>query len=195
MDNQLIKRLKKELKDSLPERRYVHTIGVAYTAASLAMRYEYSIEDAMVAGLLHDCAKYFDDEKMIEICKEHEIEIRDVERHNPFLLHGKAGSILAKEKYGITDEKIQNAIRYHTTGKPAMNLLEKIIFTADFIEPGRKQLEGLDAVRKLAFIDLDQAVMEILDMTIRYLGEDGEKEMDSMTVQTYEYYRNLERRM
>lgn len=195
MDNQLIKRLKKELKDSLPERRYVHTIGVAYTAASLAMRYEYSIEDAMVAGLLHDCAKYFDDEKMIEICKEHEIEIRDVERRNPFLLHGKAGSILAKEKYGITDEKIQNAIRYHTTGKPAMNLLEKIIFTADFIEPGRKQLEGLDAVRKLAFIDLDQAVMEILDMTIRYLGEDGEKEMDSMTVQTYEYYRNLERRM
>lgn len=195
MDNQLIKRLKKELKDSLPERRYVHTIGVAYTAASLAMRYEYSIEDAMVAGLLHDCAKYFDDEKMIEICKEHGIEIRDVEWRNPFLLHGKAGSILAKEKYGITDEKIQNAIRYHTTGKPAMNLLEKIIFTADFIEPGRKQLEGLDALRKLAFIDLDQAVMEILDMTIRYLGEDGEKEMDSMTVQTYEYYRNLERRM
>ena len=88
--NQLdIKKIKKSLQKSLDYDRYEHTIGVAYTATSLAMRYNSDLKNAEVAGLLHDCAKCVDNEKKLALCEKYNIKINDVERRNPFLLHSK----------------------------------------------------------------------------------------------------------
>ena len=118
------------------------------------MRYGEDIEKAQVAGLLHDCAKCIPNDKKIRMCKERQIEISKVELKSPFLLHSKLGAYLAKEKYGVEDPDILSAIMWHTTGRPNMTRLEKIVFTADYIEPQRCKAENLPQVRRLAFHDL-----------------------------------------
>lgn len=160
-----------------------------YTAAALAMCNGASITDARIAGLLHDCAKCLSDEKKLAICLRHDIPVTEVEKRNPFLLHAKAGVWLAGEKYGVEDPDILNAIRYHTTGRENMSLLEKIIFVADYIEPGRRQgsADELQKTRKLAFQDLDAALLKILDDTLRYL-KSGDGEIDPATEATWRYY-------
>lgn len=185
----------KDMKESLPAKRYKHTLGVAYTAASMAMCHNVDVDDAFLAGLLHDSAKYFSDEKMIEVCEQHGLPISDVERRNPYLLHGKAGANIAKEKYNIEKDDILNAVTYHTTGRPNMSMLEQIIFVADYIEPGRKKIDGLEVVRHLAFHDLEGCVRTILQQTIDYLSSQEGKEIDGTTLETYSYYTNIERRI
>lgn len=181
---QLQKKLQKDLKPS----RYQHTLGVAYTAASLAMRYGYPMESAYVAGLLHDCAKYMTPQELIKYCKKHDLPISESEYESPQLLHAKVGARKAKEDYGVTDSEILHAITYHTTGCPGMNLLDKIIFTADYIEPNRCEAPRLTEIRRTAFTKLDQAVSMILFDTLHYLKETG-KSMDETTQRTYEYYK------
>ncbi|SFR97347.1 bis(5'-nucleosyl)-tetraphosphatase (symmetrical) YqeK [Anaeromicropila populeti] len=188
MKRKLIQQIDYDMKNRLPEKRYIHTQGVAFIAAALAMRYGYNIKDAQIAGLLHDCAKYMGDEKLITICNLSGINLSDVELNNPYLLHGKVGALIAAEEYTIKDDNILNAIRYHTTGKPEMNLLEKIIFIADYIEPSRKKIPGLDEIRQSAFIDMDQTVFMILSNTISYLKDENEKEIDPVTVEALNYY-------
>ena len=99
------------------------------------------------------------------------------------------GAFYAKKLYGIDDEDILNAITYHTTGRPGMSMLEKIIFTADYIEPGRTRQANLDYIRYLAFTDIDRCVLKILSDTLDYL-EEKHKSIDDMTVKTLEYYKN-----
>ena len=187
MKSKDFRKIKNKLEKELDAKRYEHTLGVEFTAAALAMRYDADIEKARLAGILHDCAKCVDDNKKIKICEKNHIEITDVEKRNPFLLHAKVGVYLAQQDYGIDEEDILNAILFHTTGRPDMSLLEKIIFIADYIEPGRKNAPNLGEVRKLAFIDLDKALVRILKDILQYLGETGD-EMDPMTQKTYEYY-------
>lgn len=183
-DTKAIRRAIEKIQD---EKRFEHTLGVAYTSMSLAMRYGVSLKDAEIAGLLHDCAKCMDDEKKISFCEKHNISFSEIERKNPYLLHAKVGSFLAMETYGISDSDIINAILNHTTGRPCMSILEKIVFVADYIEPNRKQAPNLTQIRKLAFIDLDQALLWILKDTLSYLNSiDGE--IDPMTQKTYDYY-------
>lgn len=182
-----LRKIRKAMEKCQDAKRYEHTLGVAYTAAALAMRYGADVQSARLAGLLHDCAKCLSDEKRLSICKKHHISMSDVEKRNPFLLHAKVGSFLAMDKYKVTDPDIINAILNHTTGRPGMSLLEKIVFIADYIEPGRKQAPNLEKVRKLAFIDLDKALVMILADTIEYVKSTG-GEFDPMTEQTYEYY-------
>ena len=110
-----------------------------------------------------------------------------MERRNPFLLHAKVGSFIAMDEYGVTDSDVINAILNHTTGRPGMSMLEKIVFIADYIEPGRKQAPNLSEVRKLAFMDLDRALLRILENTLSYLKESG-GELDPLTQKTYDYY-------
>ena len=186
LDDQ-IKMLCKAMEEVQSGKRYRHTLGVAYTAASLAMRYGSSIKEAMVAGLLHDCAKCLTDEKQLKICDKNGLSVSAVERRNPYLLHGKVGAFLAKTKYEIEDQQILDAIEWHTTGRPQMAELEKIIFIADYIEPGRTTAPNLAVIRKMAFEDLDQALIKILEDTLQYL-KDGKGEIDPMTKKTYEYY-------
>lgn len=183
-----IKKIRKSMEKTLDHKRFEHTLGVAYTASALAMCHQADMNKAQIAGLLHDCAKCLSDEKKMAICEKHNIQISEVERRNPFLLHAKAGSYIAMNKYHIHDRDIINAILNHTTGRPNMSDLEKIIYIADYIEPGRKQAPNLTQVRKLAFTDLDKTLLMILENTLEYLKEIG-NETDPMTRETYDFYK------
>lgn len=188
---QLVK-LQKKVRKALDDERYRHTLGVMYTAAALAMKYDPElIKPAQVAGLLHDCAKCIPNDKKLRICEKQGIEITKVEMASPSLLHAKLGAYLAKEIYQITDEDILGAIRWHTTGRPAMTLLEKIIFLADYIEPMRWKAANLDHIRQVAFDDIDHAVYLTLRDTLHYLQngmQDGSAKVDETTYSAYQYY-------
>lgn len=189
MDEQ-IHAIEKELKKELTKERFEHTRGVMYTAACLAMRYGCDMRKAMLAGLLHDCAKHIPNEKKLKLCKKNHIELTQAELDNPSLIHAKLGAFLAKNQYDIEDSDILHAIRVHTTGAPAMNLLDKIVFLADYIEPNRNKAKNLPIIRELAFQDIDKAILQNLSDTLRYLDENKEKgSIDPMTLQTYEYYK------
>ena len=179
----LISAMKKQLK----WKRFVHTMGVAGIASSLAMRYDCDIRQAEEAALLHDCAKYLDTDEMEKLARRAGFSVSPVEKGSASLLHAKAGAALAASKFGVNDPRILEAIRWHTTGKPDMSLLEKIIFVADYIEPGRTT-PGVGPIRTLAFKDLDGAVTAILEHTLEYLKETC-FDIDEMTQITYEYYR------
>lgn len=185
-----ITKIRKSMEKKLDSKRYEHTLGVAYTAAALAMRYNVDQNNALLAGMLHDCAKCMSNEKRLSICEKYNISISEAERKNPYLLHAKVGSFLAMKKYGITDKDVINAILNHTTGRPGMSVLEKIIWLADYIEPGRKQAPNLAVIRRVAFEDLDKALLMALEDTLHYL-DSGKMEVDSMTQKTYDFYKNL----
>ena len=146
-----------------------------YTAGCLAMAYGYDIQKAMLAGLLHDCAKCIPNDEKLRLCEENDILISSIERENPFLLHAKLGALLA--------------IKVHTTGEPDMNILDKIIYIADYIEPNRNKATNLEHVRELAFHDLDVCMAEILHDTLVYLKKRGGN-IDPTTQMTYEYYKH-----
>lgn len=170
-----MKKIKKYLKKHLTKERYQHTLGVAHTAVAMAMRYNPDtsnaefIKRAETAGLLHDCAKCMDNDKKIKICEKNNIPCSDFEISHPYLLHGKVGAYIAKNKFDILDEDILQAITWHTTGRPEMSLLEKIIFIADYIEPSRNPIPELDVIRQLAFVDIDKAMEKILSNTLKFL--------------------------
>ena len=187
MKNVDIGKIRKKMEKTLDPKRYEHTLGVAYTASCLAMCHGADPVKAKVAGLLHDSAKCMTNEKRIAICKRNHLPISQVEWENPFLLHAKVGSYLAKSEYHITDQDILNAILYHTTGRPGMSLLEKIVYVADYIEPSRKQAPHLSDIRKLAFHDLDEALFRIMKDTLEYLQGIGNT-VDQMTQETYDFY-------
>lgn len=184
------KKLRKAVRKAQDARRYEHTLGVEYTAAALAMRYGADIEEAQLAGLLHDCAKCLSDEKILSLCEKHDIPVTETERKHPFLLHAKVGGYLAQKKYGVKNSRIIDAIVCHTTGKADMTLLDKIVFVADYIEPGRKRAQGLAEIRELAFRDLDAALLQILENTLHYLKSTS-CEIDPQTEETRKYYREL----
>lgn len=180
-----------KLKKALDNARYEHTKGVMYTAASLAMAHGYPIEQAMTAGLLHDCAKCIPNPEKLKLCKEHQIPVTPAEEASPSLLHAKLGALLAELEYDITDPEILHAIKVHTTGEPDMNVLDKIIFIADYIEPGRDKAPNLDKVRKIAFRDLNACMAQILRDTLIYLKQ-GQECIDPTTEMTYEFYKQYE---
>ena len=151
--------------------------------------YGADIEKALIAGYLHDCAKCMSHEEQIKICEKNSIEITEVERKNHSLLHAKVGMYLARTKYDVYDPEILGAIRWHTTGREDMTLLEKIVYIADFIEPNRKPLENMAVIRKEAFTDLDRCLAHILHDSVIYLKTIG-KEVDEATMNAYEFYKN-----
>ncbi len=183
-------KLEHRLKKELDEDRYQHTLGVMFTASALAMCHGGDIQQAECAGLLHDCAKCIPNDKKLKMCEEYGIEVTPTERKAQFLLHSKLGAYLAKAQYGIEDEEILSAIRWHTTGRPNMSRLEKIIFIADYIEPRRNKAEHLPEIRQLAFQDLNQTVLRILEDTLHYLDR-GKGEVDEMSRSAFRYYYNL----
>ena len=182
--------IRKKIKKELDRSRYQHTLGVAYTAAALAMRYRQNIEKAYLAGLLHDCAKCIPTDKKFELCEKYDISLTDSEKENPALIHAKLGAYLAKSQYGIDDEDIIASIRTHTTGDVGMSMLQKIIFTADYIEPQRDQAPNLCEIRQMAFTDIDRAIVRILSDTLDHLNQKSAA-VDPKTRETYEYYLSL----
>lgn len=185
---EISQKLRKQLQESLKPDRFDHTLGVAYTAAALTFAHGADAEKALIAGMLHDCAKCMSHEEQVKICEKNKIEISDVEKKNHSLLHAKVGMYLARTKYDVYDTEILNAIRWHTTGREDMSLLEKIVYIADFIEPNRKPLEGMDTIRKEAFTDIDRCLAHILHDSVIYLDTIG-KEVDEATSNAYQYYK------
>ena len=185
MDN--IINLRKRMKRKLDPMRYEHTLSVSFTCMALAMRYGYDLEKAELAGLLHDCAKHFTDEELILRCEKHGVLLDPADRMAPAVIHAKYGAWLAAHKYQISDEEILEAIRCHTTGKPDMGMLDKILYIADFIEPRRNKAENLPQMRALAFEDLDRTMYEILKGTLGYLKKKNSF-INPMTEQAYAWY-------
>lgn len=181
--------IEKRLRKELDKERFRHTLGVMYTAAGLAMAHGCDMEQAMYAGLLHDCAKCIPNDEKLRQCIKYHIDVTPTEQKSPFLLHAKLGAYFAREKYGVTDPEILHAIQVHTTGAPGMNLLDKIIYIADYMEPNRDKAPDLPEVRRLAFQNLDQTMLVILEDTLSYLKE-GKGDIDPMTAQTYEYFKH-----
>ena len=182
--------IQKKLQKSLDEYRFTHTLGVAYTATSLAMAHGCNIKQAQIAGLLHDCAKTRSEGSLLRLCQKNGIKMTPYEQTHPKMLHAKAGALIARSKYKVTDSDILDAIRWHTTGKPAMSMLGKIIYIADFIEPNRKELDCLIGIREMAFEDLDECVYLILKNILEWLEANNET-IDDMSKTAYDYYQNI----
>jgi predicted HD superfamily hydrolase involved in NAD metabolism len=144
--------------------------------------------------LLHDCANCYSPEEQLRLCKKNHIATTAAEKSNPGLLHAKLGAYFAEKKYGVTDANVLHAIQVHTTGAPGMNTLDKILYIADYIEPGRYKADNLPEVRRLAFVNLDETMLKILSDTLEYLEKRGGT-IDPMTQLTYEYYKKLERKL
>ena len=183
-----LEQFKEEIKHTLDNERYEHSIGVMYTAGAMAMRYGFDVDRAMIAGLLHDCAKCIPSAEKIALCEQNGLGVSEVERNNPGLLHSKLGAYFMKTKYGIEDEEMCHAVTYHSTGCPDMSLFDKIIYIADYIEPNRSKAPDLERIRELAFNDIDACLYQILEATLLYL-QDKKSAIDPLTEETYFYYK------
>lgn len=153
----------------MPQRRWIHTQGVMSTARELAIKYGGDPDRAELAAIIHDVAKYWAVEDQAEYIRVHELD-QKVLSYNKELWHAEVGAYYAKEQYGVDDVEVCDAIRYHTSGRANMTLLDKIIWLADYIEPNRN-FPGVDKARALAEQSLEQAILFGLDGTIKFLIE------------------------
>ena len=177
---------KEWLNTNLNEERYEHSLGVAECAAELAERFGLDKEKAYLCGLIHDCAKCFSNEKLKSaICDCN--DLCDGELINPKTYHAPAGAILAKQEFGICDEEIISATRWHTLGKIEMSDFEKIIFIADKIEKRTRPLEHREPIEKALEQGLDNALLVCYGNTIKSLVDRDLK----ICFQTIEIYNNL----
>lgn len=156
------------LEGNLSEKRCKHSIGVAQTALEMAQRNQADEYKAWIAGLLHDCAREIKKEDMLSACRIYGIVPDAICMVQTELLHAQISAVYAEHVFGVEDVEILNAIRCHTTGKPEMSVLDRIIYVADCIEPGRKY-EGVKELRKIADVDLNRALIRALNDSIRYI--------------------------
>ncbi|MEH7505986.1 bis(5'-nucleosyl)-tetraphosphatase (symmetrical) YqeK [Neobacillus drentensis] len=155
------------VKVQLTDHRYQHTLGVMETAIALAKRFGGNEQQAELAAIFHDYAKFRPKEEMKEIIVSHGFP-QDLLEFNSELWHAPAGAYLVKKEAGISDPEVLDAIRYHTSGRPGMTLLDKIIYLADYIEPGR-HFPGVEEVREMAKENLDKALIKAIQNTIVFL--------------------------
>jgi predicted HD superfamily hydrolase involved in NAD metabolism len=164
--------IKEKLEKTLTPKRYLHSLNVMQTAILLADRYGENTGNAALAGLLHDCARDIIKEETLELCDKFGIKTDDISRLHPVLLHGYLGSRLAKDNFGVECHSVLKAIECHTMGSPGMDLLGKIIFVADYIEPARS-FPGAEEIRKAAFEDINRAMLLGIYNTIRHILDIG----------------------
>lgn len=178
--------LREQAYEMLKPKRVAHVEGCEKEAVRLARRWGADGDDAAEAAILHDITKKLVLSEQLHLCERYGIMVDSLERENVKLLHAMTGAALAKDRFGVPDE-IFDAIRWHTTGRPKMALLEKIIYLADYIEPNR-DFEGLDKLRKLAYEDIDAAMALGLSMCLEELWS-GDKRPHGATVSALEYYK------
>ncbi len=164
----MYQKIQKKLAAKLSRKRYEHSLRVSETAATLAERFGVDINQARLAGLLHDNARDLPNNILLQMAQAFGIVLNDVERFEPVLLHAPLGAKIAQAEYGVGDTTILHAISLHTTGGPYMTLLDKIIYVADAIEPGRSY-PGVDEIRLAAQKDLDTVLLATYDHSLRYL--------------------------
>lgn len=170
------------VKEQLTEHRYKHTLGVMETAIKLAKKYGADEKKAELAAIFHDYAKFRDKAEMKTIIQEQGMAPELLE-YNSELWHAPVGAYLVAKEAGITDPDILEAIRYHTSGRPNMTLLEKIIYLADYIEPGR-HFPGVEEVREMAQQDLDKALIQALKNSMAFLMRKNQR-VFPLTFHTY----------
>lgn len=164
--------IEKYLKSKLTPERYAHVLSVRELALDLAKRYDVDLRKVNLAVLLHDCAKWMRTSEQYEAAASHKIQLDEVERHNPSLLHALIGVEFAVSRFEVDNHEILNAIRIHTTGSGKMTLIDKILYVADFAEPKRNHAQA-DSVRELAYQDLNKAVFEVSRYKIEHLLAKG----------------------
>jgi predicted HD superfamily hydrolase involved in NAD metabolism len=164
--------MKNKLKERLSTKRYEHSLNVMYECVKLADIYGCNKEKAQIAGLLHDCAREIRDKEALEHCKQFGIKPDKLQTLQTDLLHGALGAVIAYKDFGIRNKNILSAIKWHTTGHENMSLLEKIVFIADYIEPGR-DFEGVNKLREVAVKDIEGASILAMDLTIQYVLKKG----------------------
>lgn len=165
--------IKEYLKEKLTQKRYEHSLSVQDTAVKLARFYHVDVKKASIAGLVHDCAKHMSNDEILSMARKNQILIDEVSELNPQLLHGNIAAVIAKDVMGIYDEEVLNAVACHTTGKKDMNLLEKIVYIADYIEPLRN-FPGVEILREEAFTNLDTALLDAFNNTIKIVIDRGQ---------------------
>jgi len=157
--------LEEKLRGMISKKRYIHSVGVSETAVKLALRYGADVEKARLAGFLHDCAKGYSLDAALDKCEKAGLSVSDIDKTSTALLHAPLGAWVAENEFGIKDGEILHAISVHTVGGENMTLLDKIIYLADLIEPSR-EFEGVEKHRRLAFEDIDRAMLYALDESI-----------------------------
>jgi len=177
------------LKQRLDEERYLHSLGAEEAAGELAKMFSADPEKAALAALIHDNAKCIPYEDTLELIRENDFDIPDNIKTNKKVVHSYAGACMAQKELGIKDEEVLNAVKYHTTGRPNMTLLEKIVFLADKIEANTRDIEFREEVLKLLKDtgDIDKAVLLCVDRTIRSLL-DRRLVINPITVEVWNYY-------
>ena len=155
----------------LKPKRMPHVLGTEQEAVRLAERYGADVTKARIAALLHDCTKKLDMDEQLALCRHYGIPLDELEQKALKLLHSKTGAAIARDVFAVDDD-VYNAIMYHTTGKPDMTLLEKIIYLADYIEPSR-DFPGVEDLRRAVHADLDRGLLKALDDSIRDMQQWG----------------------
>ncbi|MBR2594123.1 MAG: nicotinate-nucleotide adenylyltransferase [Firmicutes bacterium] len=179
---------KMKLISAVSPKRYKHTLGVVDEAKRLCALWNGDAQKVEIAAFLHDCAKGVPKDIMLDMCRQYGVELDEDTLNNFPVIHQFLGAALAKAEYGISDEDVLNAIRYHTTGRAGMSLTEKIVFCADYTEAGRKDHDGLAEARQLVNEDLDKAVEHILRHTVEYIKENNFT-LHSLSEEALNYYR------
>lgn len=163
--------INEKLKSLLQEKRYIHSVGVSETAVRLAKIYGADEEKAKIAGLIHDAAKNLSKDDMLAECEKLGVKLDKIELANMAIVHATMADKYVHREFGIDDKEILSAVRYHTTGKENMTVLEKIIYIADMVEPNR-DYNGVEKLRDLVEKNLDQACIAALAQTILFtIGE------------------------
>lgn len=165
-----ISEYKKIIKSKMGDYRYAHSVNVSEEAVKLAKRFGADEEKAAVAGILHDITKELPKDEQLQIMLDGGIILDDIQKDAQKLWHGISGSVYVKNNLGIQDEDILNAIRYHTTGRAGMSLLEKIIFIADFTSKERSY-QGVSTMRKKAKKSLESAMLYGFQFTFKDLSK------------------------
>ncbi|MBQ9180393.1 MAG: bis(5'-nucleosyl)-tetraphosphatase (symmetrical) YqeK [Firmicutes bacterium] len=180
----MYEKLKNEILAKLTEKRLVHTEGVRRTAAGLCEIYGEDKEKVDLAVCFHDLYRGKQAEELDRLIEKYGVPERY--KGNANLAHGKLAAAAMEQDYGLTDEDVLNAVSFHTTGRAAMSTMEKIVFLADAIEPGR-DYPGVDALRKMAEESLDKACLMSLEGTIKFLEEQGVADIDTDTIEARDY--------
>ncbi|MBO5837328.1 MAG: bis(5'-nucleosyl)-tetraphosphatase (symmetrical) YqeK, partial [Oscillospiraceae bacterium] len=180
--------LEKTVVSLLKPSRVNHVLGCRDAAVALAKRWGADETDAARAALLHDITKALDGPLQITLCESYGIALSSFARENPKTIHALTGSLVAQRIFGENPEVV-GAIRSHTTGKPNMNLLEKIIYVADYMEPNR-DFPGVEQLRELAQTNMDQALKLGLTMTVNMLREQG-REISKESLEALRWLENI----
>lgn len=188
--NMTLEAIEQKLAAMLTPTRYTHSLGVMETAVAMAQRFGADVEKARLAGLLHDCAKDIDYDKMIPLCRELGVELDPVKQEQKGLIHADLGAKMLETEFGITDPDIIGAVKYHTLGRENMTDLEKILYLADMTEPNRRAYDGLSELRELCKTNLNCAMLFGLERSIDHIRH-KRKKLHSQTLAAQQYFLTL----